>query len=237
MARARKQKKVDFDDEDAVLEEVARALDEDPDELRIQEDRGLTGFGEGTVYSITTRGGRKEWQVVESEDQEYKLAIAVVSQDLEQEPEIFEKSFLEQHIDKDHLRDELRDGALQSNTERLSEMGAEEFWESWERDGLELPEHAVDDGEDEDFELPDPDDSEIEQLAERATDEELRDPMQYLDDIYGSEASAKAIEIAGIDVEDAAEDAVDTDGAAHFLARYDGDSHTTRSGLVYWRSN
>lgn len=28
--------KIDYDDEDAVLEEVARALDEDPDDLRIE---------------------------------------------------------------------------------------------------------------------------------------------------------------------------------------------------------
>jgi len=35
----------------------------------------------------------------------------------------------------------------------------------------------------------------------------------------------------------AAEDAIDTDGAAHFLSSYDGQSHETRGGLVYWRHN
>ena len=46
-----------------------------------------------------------------------------------------------------------------------------------------------------------------------------------------------AIEIAGIDIDAAADDAVDTDGWEHFLARYDGKSHETDSGLVYWRVN
>jgi hypothetical protein len=234
---------VDFGDEDEVLEDVARALGEDPDNLEIEEEIGLTGFGAGTVYSITVQGGRdKEWQVVESEDAERALAIAVVTQDLEQEPEIFEKNFIEQHIDKDKLREELHSDALNSRTDDLSEMGSrhpDEFWDEWEREGLELPEHAdpAENEDDEDFEQPEPEQSEIEELAEKQVDEQLRDPMQYLEEVYGDEAAAKAIEIAGIDVEEAAEYAVDTDGPAHFLARYDGNSHTTRAGLVYWRSN
>ena len=62
--------------------------------------------------------------------------------------------------------------------------------------------------------------------------------MRYLEDIYGKEDAVKqAIEIAGIDYNAAAEDAVDTDGASHFLSSYDGDSYETPSGLVYWRHN
>ena len=62
--------------------------------------------------------------------------------------------------------------------------------------------------------------------------------MDYLEDIYGKgDAVKQAIEIAGIDIDAAAEDAVDTDGAAHFLSSYDGNSYTTKGGLVYWRTN
>lgn len=232
---------IDFDDEDTVLEEVARALGEDPDDLRIEVDDGLTGFGAGTVYSITTRGGRKEWQVVADDDAERELALAVVQQDLEEEPEIFNKDFLERHIDKDKLRDQLHSDALDMRINDLSDMGSrrpDDFWEEWEGEGLELPEHAEPPEDDEgDFEKPEPDSSEIEELAGKQVDEQLRDPMEYLENIYGDEAAAKAIEIAGIDIDAAAEEAVDTDGAAHFLATYDGHSHRTRSGLVYWRSN
>jgi len=231
---------IDFDDEDAVLEEIARALDEEPDELRIDVEDGLTSFGAGTVYSVTIRGGgRKEWQVVADDDQERRLALAVVKQDLEEEPEIFNQDFLERHIDKETLRSELRQDALDSRIDDLSDRASrrpDEFWDDWENEGLELPE-AVEDADDEGEDRPEPDQTEVEELAERQVDEELRDPMKYLDDLYGDEAAKKALEFAGIDVDAAAEDAVDTDGPAHFLAHYDGESHETRSGLVYWRAN
>ena len=227
-----RREEIDFTDEEAVLAEVARALEMDPEELEISEERGLSGFGAGTVYEVTIAGGTRgtEWAVVESEDAERELALAVVTQDLEQEPEIFNQDFIESHIDKDRLRRDLESDVRYSNEERLRDLSADEFWREAGQWGIE-PE------EDEDGELPEPSDSDIEDVAEKQTDDELRDPMQYLEDIYGDEAAKKAIEIAGIDINAAAEEAVDTDGPAHFLAHYDGNSYTTPAGLVYWRVN
>ena len=76
---------VDFDDEDAVLAAMAHELDIDPDELRIK-DSHLTDFGAGTVYEVTIRGSKngKEWFVVDDDDQEHELAVAMVKQDLEE---------------------------------------------------------------------------------------------------------------------------------------------------------
>jgi len=107
--RATKAKRApaDFDDEDAVLKEVAKDLGEDADDLKIKEDGGLGSFGEGTVYRISTPRGGREWCVVQDHDTAYKLAVAVVTQDLESEPEIFNKDFLESHIDKMKLAREL----------------------------------------------------------------------------------------------------------------------------------
>ena len=226
-------REVDFTDEEAVLAEVARELDIDPDELSIREERGLSGFGAGTVYEITfgTSRSGKEWNVVESEEQERELAIAVVTQDLEQDPELFNQNFIESHIDQDRLRRELHAEVLDIQIDNLQEMDSDDFWREYEREGWDAPE------EDEDGERREPDQSEIEELAERQTDEQLRDPMAYLEDIYGDEAAKRAIEIAGIDIEAAADEAVSEDGPAHFLARYDGNSYTTPAGLVYWRSN
>lgn len=62
--------------------------------------------------------------------------------------------------------------------------------------------------------------------------------MSYLEDIYGREEAVKqAIEIAGLDVAEAAKDAIGSDGAGHFLSSYDGETHETSAGLVYWRGN
>jgi len=223
---------IDFGDEDAVLAEIARELDIDPDELDIKEETGLTRFGTGTVYEITIKGGHKEWMVVENSDQEEELAVEIVKQDLKQEPEIFEKNFIESHIDTKHLRKELEYDVQNNNEETLRDRSDDEFWREYERAGFEAPE------EDEDGEQPEPTDEEIEELAKKQTEEQLEDPMQYLEDIHGKEDAVKqAIEIAGIDIDAAAEEAVDTDGPAHFLSSYDGKSYTTKSGLVYWRAN
>lgn len=229
----------DFDDEDAVLGEVARALKIDPDDLQIGENRGLTGFGAGTVYEITIVGGRtgKEWSVVEDDDQMRELALEVVKQDLEQEPEIFTQSWLEDFVDKDRLRRDLESDVMNMAMDDLSDQAGrdpESFWQQAEQWGMDAPEEDLDD---EDWEWPEPSQSDIEELAEKITDDQLKDPMQYLEGIYGDEAAQKAIEIAGIDIDAAAEDAVDTDGAEHFLARYDGNYYETKSGFVYWRDN
>jgi hypothetical protein len=223
-------REVDFSDEDAVLAEMGKALDIDPDELTITD---RSDFGVSS-YEINIRGGRagKEWHVVASEDDERELALEMVKQDLEQEPEIFNQDFIESHIDTDRLRRDLESDVRNQNEERLRDERDRDFWDEYEREGLELPE------EDEDGNLPEPTPEEIEELAEIQTDNQLKDPMSYLEDIYGKEdAVKKAIEIAGIDVDAAAEDAVDTDGPAHFLSSYDGNSYTTKGGLVYWRTN
>jgi hypothetical protein len=227
----------DFDDRYEVLEEVARDLGIDPSELDIITNTALESFGAGDVYEIRFKHKPhgKTWNVVESEEVFRDLALEVVKQDLEQEPEIFEKSFLEQHINMDRLRRDLESDVLNSRIDDLTDLAdrhPDDFWDEYEHEGLEAPE------EDEDGERPEPEQEQIEELAERQVEAQLRDPMSYLEDIYGREDAVKqAIEIAGIDIDAAAEDAVDTDGAEHFLARYDGNSHETSSGLVYWRDN
>jgi hypothetical protein len=270
---------IDFDDEDAVLEEMSKALDIDVEELNIKESH-LGDFGAGTVYEITIRGGgHKEWNVVADSDQERELAIEIVKQDLDEQPEIFEQSFIESHIDTDRLRRDLESDVQNERYEYLNDMSPEDFWKEASREGLDekwivewdspdgkgklsetftSEDDAISAGEDwkreavaanqdEDFdesdfdyyvEAAEPDDSDIQDLAERMATDLLKDPMEYLEDIYGKEDAVKqAIRIAGIDIDAAAEEAVDTDGAAHFLSSYDGNSYETDGGLVYWRHN
>jgi hypothetical protein len=232
----KKAKKGNFDNENEVLYEVALDLDIDPDELKIEESQN--GFDTGTVYRIYIRGSRtgsKEWIVVRDSDQERELAIEVVTQDLKQEPEIFEENFIEPHINTDRLRLYLESDVLNNNIKTLQNRSNNEFWDEYEQEGFDLPEEIADYVGDD---PPEPNQKQIEKLAKKQTKDQLRYPMSYLKDIYGPEdAVAQAIKIAGIDVESAAEDAVDTDGPAHFLADYDGKSHETKSGFVYWRAN
>lgn len=223
----------DFDDEDDVRCEMAAALGESMSDLSIENDKGLESFGAASpVYRVES--GREEYVVVEDDDEAESLALAVVRQDLDDEPEIFSQSFLEGQIDTDKLRRELRydvDDQTQEEAEELS-RDADDFWRTAEGFGMSAPDA------DEDGDMPDPTDSEIGDLADKMASDRLSDPMQYLEDIYGkADAVAKALEITGFNVDDAAEEAVSTDGWQHFLARYDGNSHETKSGFVYWRDN
>ena len=145
------------------------------------------------------------------------------------EPEIFNKDFIESHINTDRLRRDLHNDVRDMAEEDLRDMSDREFWRTAER-YIDVPE------EDEDGDMPDTDDY-VEDVAEKMAEERLKDPMEYLEEIYGDEAAAQAIKIAGFDVDAAAEDAVDTDGWQHFLSHYDGSSDETESDFVFWREN
>ena len=223
MPRQRKKTAIDFEDEDAVLADVAKALEADRDECFIEEDRGLSGFGEGTVYRFDW--GTQEYNVAENHDQAYALAVEVVKQDLEQEPEIFNKDFIESHIDKDKLRDALHGDVVDMRIEDLADEA-----ERTEGSGRTTkardsrPPKKTRTASDRSRANAD------RRAGPKQAEEQLQDPMEYLEDIYGKEDAVRGHRIAGIDIDAAAEDAVDTDGWEHFLARYDGNSHETAVG-------
>lgn len=212
-----------------VLREMTEALGDDTEALSIDES-SLASFGE---EALTVKAGRQEWTVVESDDVAERLALAVVKQDLEQEPEIFNRDFIESHIDMDALKDWVRDAALEDDYAReIAGDDPDRFWKEAEQWGIDVPEP------DEDGDMPKPDDEVIEQLQQAIADDRAKDPMAFFEDIYGrDEAQKYAMEAVGIDIDEAAQDAVDTDGWQHFISRYDGNSYETESGFVYWREN
>lgn len=211
-----------------ILREMEEALDEDHEALSIDES-SLASFGE---EAFTVKAGRQEWTVVKDDDVAEQLALAVVKQDLEQEPEIFNRDFIESHIDMDALKEWVHDAAMED--EYASEIARSDpgrFWEEAAHWGIDVPEP------DEDGNMPDDvDDKYVEALQRMIADDKAEDPMAFFEDIYGSnEAQKYAIEAVGIDIEEAAQDAVDTDGWQHFLSRYDGNAYETASGFMYWR--
>lgn len=260
-----KKMKVDWSDEDSVRKAMAWELDCEPEDLEIEEDSGLSSFGEGTFYQVTMGG--KEYQVAENDDSARSLAVAIVKQDLESEPEIFNQSFIESHIDTDRLRRDLHSDVQSSIYDSLHEDAERKPMDFFKDNNIDIPEPtakqlreyaeamsdddnsvesilmklAEGDAEDRWIEMgedPEVPDSEVERIAEESADEQLKDPVAYLTDMLGQEDGVKrAIEIGGIDVDKAADEAVSTDGEGHFLARYDGHMHDGPDGIVWWRSN
>jgi hypothetical protein len=275
--KKKKKLEVDFSDEESVAAAMASELDVDVEDINIEEDRGLSSFGVVTVYRISLKSGRRrgeaheihrhEYLVVESDDAARELAIAVVKQDLEEEPENFNQDFIQQHIDKNRLRRDLHSDVYDMNYEHLRDEANTRPMKFVEENSLDMPEptkkqlkeyaEAMSDEDNpasailakleemdaesqwiEIGEEPEVEDSEVEKIAEGETERRLEDPMAYLEDIYGPEdAAKKAIEIAGIDIDAAAEEAVSTDGEGHFLSRYDGNMQDGPGGIVYWRES
>lgn len=253
----------DVTNEKLLRREMAKALKVKPSELEIEKSP-LMSFRVGDAATITV--GRQEWTVVGDDDTAREIALAVVKQDLENEPEIFNPNFIERHINLDRLRRDLMSDVQNMRYEDLKEEAERRPLKFMEDNDIEIPspqdallrKHA-EEMSDEDKSVdqiyrelvdmspedqwaeiggePEVEDSDIEKIAEQEAEAQLKDPIAYLDDIFGEDAAKKAIEIAGINIDEAAEDAVDTDGWQHFLARYDGRSDETPAGFVFWRDN
>ena len=225
------------------------------------------GAGDARTVRIKGGVRGTEWTVVGGDDDAEAIAKAVVRQDIESEPENFNQDFIQGHVDVDRLRDDLRSDVQSMIYDDLKEEAERNPIEFLKANDIDIPEPTerqlreyaetmadedkgadailaelrdMGDAEDRWIAMgdePEVPDREIEAAADAEAERRLRDPMDYLRDIYGDGAPAKAIEIAGIDVESAVDEAVRVDGWQHFLARYDGESHETTKGFVWWREN
>lgn len=215
---------VDFSNENSVKQAMAKELSIKPSDLEISKHKYLQN-----AYLLEV--GNKEYVVVENEDVAYEMAIESVTRDIEEDPTMFESNFLRSFVDTDKLRKELFNDAYNINYETLKEDAEQSAIKFMKRYNLEIPEH-------DDYQELEVKDSDIEDLAEEQTNKELKNPLQYLEDLSNEkEALAKAIEIAGVDIEHMAEEAVGVDGPGHFLSSYDGNTYNGPGGLVYWRVN
>jgi len=190
---------------------------------------GFWGWSAGADCA-TIELGSKEYFVSPNAETTNALAIALVKQDLEQNPEIFSPNFIESYINLDRLRRDLWSDVSNQIYESPDSYGIQ----------AEIPEEEFDENDNVTNQ------EEIDAATEAGVDEEaveakvteiLADPLEYLRDIYGPDAVKEAIRIAGINIDEAAEDAVAADGDGHFLASYDGNVNSLPSGGDYWRHN
>jgi len=223
----------DFD-EDGVMSEMAIALEVDPDALVVDEDSNTYA---SPSYTVST--GRPEWRVFENEDTAEAEALAYVEASLRDEPELFNQDWLMSHVDEKALSKWVYDAVMEDEYAReIAEDDPDRFWDEAEQWGIDRPGDADDErshGPNRGEDVPE---EAIEALTEAIAKDRAKDPMDWLSDIYGREdATKKAMEVAGIDIGAAAEDAVRIDGWPHFISRYDGNYATTPGGFVYFREN
>lgn len=206
--------------------------------LEIKE--GVWGWSEASHFA-TVSTGHTEYVVAPSDDEATAFAEALVRQQLEDEPDNFTQSWLEGYINIDRLRD-----SLHSDVEEMVRESPESYgWKPGEdSDGNELVRYNAEGEEDEEGEYDsdgdkideDEESGPSDEWVENQVERQLKDPMEYLRDIYGDETMKHAMQIAGINIPEAASDAVAADGAGHFLSSYDGNLHDLPNGGVWYRT-
>ena len=213
--------------EDAIPD-LAKALGVEPTEI--------SDFKEGDGGGTFTCEGI-EYRFFNSEDTAHDVALSQVRDDLSSEPEMFNQDWLQSYMtisetdrriiaseEADNLVDEVYD-----QDELIEKAGvAEEYAAAEKAENTALMETIADNAK--------------EKVRDEVSDDiesRLADPIQYFvhdQGIYSVEDLMKQSFIM-IDIDAAAESAIDTDGWAHFLSHYDGEYETTDGGLVYFREN
>lgn len=208
--------------------EVANALEIAPNYMRLRESRNFDNVYDAKV-------GRNEYTIAIDLDTAEAMAVEHVTDELKSEPEIFNQSFIEQHIDQKALKEYVYDAHMEDPyVEELASYQVEDFWQLATQ--LDVVEVVPRRGRDGDLKLPTQ--KQVQAVQEAYAEDRSQDPMEFFIDMYGrNDAIKHAVEAVGIDINAAAQDAIRTDGWQHFLAHYDGNSYETTSGFVYWRTN
>ena len=183
----------------------------------------------GNAAAFTADG--EEYNLIESEEESEKIALKIVKQDLEHEPEIFNKDFLKEHL---YITD--TDKRIISNEEadaRVDNMNEDDILEEAKKED----EYEAAEDEDEKEKILEDAKEELRSKYSDDIEERLKDPIKYFvndEGIYNVEDLMKA-NFINVDIEEAAKAAIDADGWPHFLSHYDGNYETTNSGMVYFR--
>jgi hypothetical protein len=221
-------------DEDFVREEFAQEFGIDPDDAEFEIE--VTDWDDFGVQYYQVEVGQREYIAFEDEDDAEEYAVGQVMQDLEDDPTMFSQNWLQDFIyisntDKRMIALDMADYINDMDDEDvLSQADVEDDYEAAiEDDDLRKADKILDDAREALY------DDEVKRWEEGLED----DPIGFLvndEGLYSIDDLLKQSFIQ-IDYEEAAKDAVKTDGVAHFLASYDGNENETDGGIVYYRRN
>ena len=174
---------------DGLEASIIRALENSigAEDVEVMDYEFYDDIGGLCFKSSGANNEESEWLVADDEDQAEEMAIALVTDDLENEPALFDRKWLSQYI-------------YISDTDK--NILIEEERESLEGD------------------VPEDDMTSMLDSYEQG----LEDPVQYFVNDTGIFSFEDLIEASfiQIDISLASQGAVDTDGVAHFLDKYDG---------------
>lgn len=182
-----------------------------------------TGFDDLIVENsdnnqYTASNGDAEFEVFETENDARERAIERVKEDLEENPEYFNRDWLMNYIDgKDFFErvfNEWNESYVNDIETKYSNEYANRLIEEMVENGILSDEEA----KEEDFDLNDYKDIFIELLTKNQIDKGNNGLEYYISKVGQEKAFKVVYENNLIDIEKASINAVDTDGIAHFLS-------------------
>jgi len=220
------------------IESIKRAFKETL-EVDVQELKINTHTQYGMYFETISghaRNGESEWVVFSDEDKAEAEALAIVREYIEYEPETFNQDFLSYYVyitdtNKKIIASEEADAKIDNLTyngmeELMEEANMLKEWEEIKKKMDKVEDKTSSEYGDLAIKL-----SELESDADEKVREEFeKEMMTALDDpidYFVEELGAYSIEdlfqatFINIDIDKAAKDAVNVDGAAHFLDHYD----------------
>jgi hypothetical protein len=233
-----------YDDEDEYAEggEVEDWMEQALDSL--MEETGSTDLEISYVSdngnSFYATDNNLEYRVFKSEDDAEEVAVEQVRGDLEGNAEYFNQDWLMNYIDG---RDFFEEALTEMNDGYVQDIESETYKTKYAN---RLIDELVENG------LMDEDDAESDNAEELADDlkydyvalltqeklEEGNDGLDYFINNFGEKETYKMVMDNNlIDIDEASRDAVQSDGIAHFLSSYDGETLYLSDDCVAYRIN
>jgi hypothetical protein len=205
-----------------------------------------TGYDDLEITMVANSGnefyasnGNEEYRVFKDEGSAFLVAEDEVRDDMEEYPENFNQDFVIKYIDgrdffenaiREHCKSYAEDIKSESDSvyanrliAEMVENGIMEEDDALSDEGEELAEERIDDF--------------VELLTEEALNEG-NDGFDYFVNSFGKDFALKlVIDNNLIDIYRASKDAVETDGIAHFLSSYDGETLYLSNDYVAYRTN
>ena len=194
---------------DKDVEETWEINQEISDSLNI--DTPFENRGSVTVDGI-------DYVIIQNEEESVRIATNQVKADLEDDPQLFNQTWLQDFI---YIGECDKDIMVSEEENYIREM-------------------VTEDSENEIFENEEDKKKWIDEIVKeklKEYEEGFEDPINYFVNEQGmfSVADLMTQSWINIDVEKAAEDAVQLDGWPHFLSHYDGEYEETENGLIIFR--
>ena len=221
--------------------------------IKIQELEGDDVFVEdvesdGSAFSngnLVKLDNGAEYLLFESHEDMVKEAEDQVRQDLENEPEIFSPDFIDSHQDVSDtdarlLANDFAESRLEGAEDELSsEIENEVRDELSDKEDDDNFEELVDDEVQK--RLPKALEEKESEISDELEEEIKRDFRDFIVNQEGLTSDENFQEEYGkcmiLNIDEAVDDAISTDGAEHFISRIDGESHEVNGGKVLVKEN